>query len=61
MSNIEALEIIKNTYIERFNNVVELIKEEEYDDVIELAKLRGKAEAYKDVICSILTAKEFIV
>lgn len=61
MSNYEAMEIIKNTYIERFNNIVNLIKEGEYDNLIELAKLKGKAEGYKDIICSILNAKELMV
>ena len=58
MSSFEALEIIKNTYFDKFNNVVERIKEGDYDDLAELSKLTGKAEAYKEVVCSLLAAKE---
>lgn len=58
MSSYEAMEILKNTYIERFNNLVEKIKDGDYDDLMELAKLSAKAEAYKDVIISIIQAKE---
>lgn len=58
MSSYEAMEILKNTYIERFNNLVDRIKEGDYDDLTELAKLSAKAEAYKDVIISIIQAKE---
>lgn len=58
MSSYEAMEIIKNTYIDKFNRVAERIKEGDYDNLTELSKLSGKAEAYREVICSILTAKE---
>lgn len=58
MSSCEAMEILKNTYIERFNNLVDRIKEGDYDDLMELAKLSAKAEAYKDIIISIIQAKE---
>lgn len=58
MSSYEAMEILKNTYIERFNNLVDRIKEGDYDDLIELAKLSAKAEAYKDIIISLIQAKE---
>lgn len=58
MSSYEAMEILKNTYIERFNNLVEKIKEGDYEDLMELAKLSAKAEAYKDIIISIIQAKE---
>lgn len=61
MSSYEAMEILKNTYIERFNNLVEKIQEGDYDDLTELAKLSAKAEAYKDVIISILQAKELML
>ena len=58
MSNYEAMEILRNTFIEQFNDLVERIKNEDYDDLIELAKLSAKAEAYKEVIISMLQAKE---
>ena len=58
MSSYEALEILKNTYIERFNYLVDRIKEGDYEDLTELAKLNAKAEAYKDIIISLIQAKE---
>ena len=58
MSSYEAMEILKNTYIERFNNLVDRIKDGDYDDLTELAKLSAKAEAYKDIIISLIQAKE---
>ena len=61
MSSLEAIEILKNTYIEKFNNVVDKVHDGEYEDVTELAKLSAKAEAYREIICSILTAKELMI
>lgn len=58
MNSYEALEILKNTYIERFNNIVEKIREGDYEDLMELAKLSAKAGAYKDIIISLIQAKE---
>lgn len=61
MAENEAIEILKNSYIEKFNNIVERIQDGDYEDLTELAKLSAKAEAYKDIIISILQAKELML
>lgn len=61
MAEFEAIEILKNSYIEKFNNIVERIQDGDYEDLTELAKLSAKAEAYKDIIISILQAKELML
>jgi hypothetical protein len=61
MAGYEALEIILNECIVKFNDIHEQIKENEYEDVIELSKLVGKSEALRDVINSLMTAKEFMI
>ena len=61
MAEFEAIEILKNSYIEKFNNIVESIQDGDYEDLTELAKLSAKAEAYKDIIISILQAKELML
>jgi hypothetical protein len=61
MAEFEAIEILKNSYIEKFNNIVERIQDGDYKDLTELAKLSAKAEAYKDIIISILQAKELML
>jgi hypothetical protein len=58
MSSYEALEILKNSYIDKFNNLVDRIKDGDYEDLMELAKLSAKAEAYREIIISMLQAKE---
>ncbi len=58
MSSCEALEIIKNSYIEKFNNLVDRVKSGDYEDLTELNRLSAKAEAYREVIISIIQAKE---
>lgn len=64
MSETEALEILKNTCIQKFNDKCSEIKEisKEIDEKnIELIASRAKAEAYQEVICSILNAEELML
>lgn len=64
MSGTEALEILKNTCIQKFNDKCDEIKaiSEEIDEKnSEIKVLRAEAKVYKDVICSILNAEELMI
>ena len=61
MSSYEALELIKNEYIGKFNDIHEQISEKDYEDAFDLAELVGQAKAYREIISTIMTAKEFML
>ena len=63
MTGREALETLKNSCIEKFNDNCERIKEisKEIDEKsTEIRVLKAEAKVYREVICSILNAEELM-
>ena len=63
MAENEAMEIIMNTYIQKFNKVCNEIKEivaEIGEKKEEIKVLRAKADAYREIIFSVSTAREMM-
>ena len=64
MAEMEAIEVLKETYIDKFNRKIDEIKEKtkELEETAEEIKvLKAQAEIYREISISLLSAKEWVL